>query len=131
MSIRMKIAAAEVSKTKQAEQQQKATEKETLERMGMFKQVLEIDEDDQLANHGYGDCLVELSRFEEAIPHLKKSLEIKPTHSAGYLVLAKAYESLKLVDDAKKTYETGIDVAAKRGDMEPLKKMKERLSQLG
>jgi folate-binding protein YgfZ len=130
MSIRMRMAAAQASKSKQDEEQRKATQQETLERMGMFQQVLEIDEDDQLANHGYGDCLVELSRFEEAIPHLKKSLAAKPTNSNGYLVLARAYEGLSRIDDAKETYETGIDVAAKRGDMEPLKKMKERLGQL-
>jgi folate-binding protein YgfZ len=130
MSIRMKLAAAEVSKTKKEEEQRKASEQETLQRMGMFKQVLEIDEDDQLANYGYGDCLVNLNRFEEAIPHLKKSLELKPTHSAGYLVLAQAYEGLEKIDEARQTYETGIEVAAKRGDMEPLKKMKAQLAQL-
>ncbi len=130
MSIRMRIAAAEASKTKQEEEKRKATEQETLQRMSMFQQVLEIDEDDQLANHGYGDCLVELSRFEEAIPHLQKSLKAKPTNSNGYLVLARAFEGLNRIDEAKETYETGIDVAAKRGDMEPLKKMKERLASL-
>lgn len=130
MSIRMRIAAAQASKTKQEEEKRKATEQETLQRMSMFQQVLEIDEDDQLANHGYGDCLVELSRFEEAIPHLQKSLKAKPTNSNGYLVLARAFEGLNRIDEAKETYETGIDVAAKRGDMEPLKKMKERLASL-
>lgn len=130
MSIRMRIAAAQASQSKQEEEKRKASEQETLQRMSMFQQVLEIDEDDQLANHGYGDCLVELGRFEEAIPHLKKSLAAKPTHSAGYLVLARAYEGLSSAEEAKQTYETGIEVAAKRGDMEPLKKMKERLAQL-
>lgn len=130
MSIRMRIAAAQASKSKQEEEQRKATEQETLQRMSMFQQVLEIDEDDQLANHGYGDCLVQLSKFEEAIPYLKKSLKAKPTNSNGYLILAQAYEGLSRFDDAKETYENGIDVAAKRGDMEPLKKMKERLGQL-
>lgn len=128
MSIRMRQAAMQVSKAKEDEEKKKVSEEETRERMGMFKQVLEIDADDQLANYGIGDCLVELSQFEEAIPHLQKSLELKPTHTVGYLVLGKAYEGLKRADDARSTYEKGIDVAAKRGDMEPLKKMQERLA---
>lgn len=130
MSIRMRMAAAEVSKAKQAEEQRKVSEKETLERMAMFQQVLEIDDEDQLANYGLGDCLVALSRFDEAVPRLKKALVAKPTHTAGYLVLGQAYEGLKQTVEARQTYETGIDVAAKRGDMEPLKKMQERLERL-
>ena len=130
MSIRMKMAAQQVAKVKQDDEERKATEAETLERMKMFQQVLSIDQDDQLANYGLGDCLVELAKFDEAIPHLERSIELKPNHSVAYLVLGKAFEGLKQIDKARATYEQGIDMAAKRGDMEPLKKMQEKLETL-
>src|SRR5690606_15126291 len=85
MSIRMRMAAAQVSKDKEAEEQRKQLEAETIQRMSMFQQVLEIDEDDQLANYGYGDCLVALSRFAEAVPHLQKAIALKPSHSVAYV----------------------------------------------
>lgn len=127
MSIRMRMAAAQVSKDKEAEEQRKQLEAETIQRMSMFQQVLEIDEDDQLANYGYGDCLVALSRFAEAVPHLQKAIALKPSHSVAYVSLGKAFEGLNQIEDARKTYIAGIEAAAKRGDGEPMKKMQERL----
>ena len=32
----------------------------------MFKQVLAIDQEDLLANYGYGSCLVELGQYQDA-----------------------------------------------------------------
>jgi len=130
MSIRMRMAAEQFSKDKEADEQRKAKEKEALERMSMFQQVLEIDAEDQLANYGFGDCLVALSRFEEAVPHLQKAIQLKPSHSVAYVALGSAFEGLNQIEDAKSTYVAGIDAAAKRGDGEPLKKMQERLNAL-
>ena len=128
MSIRMRQAAAQFSKDKEAEEEKKKQQAETLQRMSMFQQVLEIDPEDQLANYGYGDCLTALERFEEAVPHLEKAIKLKPSHSVAYVSLGKAFEGLNRIEDAKKTYIAGIDAAAKRGDGEPMKKMKDRLS---
>jgi len=130
MSIRMREAAAQFSKDKEAEEERKKLQAETIQRMSMFEQVLEIDPEDQLANYGYGDCLVALDRFEEAVPHLEKAIKLKPSHSVAYVSLGKAYEGLNRIDEAKTTYIAGIDAAAKRGDGEPMKKMKDRLNQL-
>ncbi len=130
MSIEMRLALQQSKDEKKKEKERQVSQEETLERMGMFREVLDIDEDDQLANYGYGDCLVELGRFEEALLHLKRSIELKPTHTVAYLALGKAYEGLVNSKEARAAYESGIDVAAKRGDMEPLKKMQARLDKL-
>lgn len=130
MSIRMRQAAAQYSKDKEADEEKKKQQAETLQRMSMFEQVLEIDPDDQLANYGYGDCLTALDRFEEAVPHLEKAIRLKPSHSVAYVSLGKAFEGLNRIEDAKNTYIAGIDAAAKRGDGEPMKKMKDRLNAL-
>ncbi len=130
MSIRMRIAAQQMAKQKEEEKQRDDLHAEAEERLSMFRQVLEIDSEDQLANYGSGDCLVQLGRFDEALNHLQKAIDLKPNHSVAYLALGQAFEGLKRLSEAKNAYERGIDVAAKRGDMEPLKKMQERLAML-
>jgi folate-binding protein YgfZ len=131
MSIRMSQMAREVAAKQQQEKDDKVRREEAEHRMGMFKQVLEIDADDLLANHGTGSAYVELEDYASAIPFLKKALETKPTHTVAYLALGKAYEGTGDIALATKTYEDGIAVASKRGDMTPMKEMQERMAQLG
>lgn len=123
MSIRMKQAAEQMAKEKQAAAEAQESQEEAKQRMEMFSQVLAIDSEDLLANYGLGDCLIVLGEFAEAINYLKKAIEVKPTHSVAYLALGRAYEGLSDRESALSTYEKGIEVAAQRGDMEPLKKM--------
>lgn len=123
MSIRMKQAAEQMAKEKQEAAAAAESQEETKQRMEMFRQVLGIDSEDLLANYGLGDCLIALGDYAEATGYLKKAIEIKPTHSVAYLALGRAYEGLCDTEAAARTYERGIEIAAQRGDMEPLKKM--------
>jgi len=41
------------------------------------------------------------SKFEEALPYLKKAIEIKSTHTVAYVSLAEAYEGLGRDDEAE------------------------------
>ncbi|HMO24340.1 MAG TPA: tetratricopeptide repeat protein, partial [Candidatus Melainabacteria bacterium] len=68
-----------------------AKRKETIERLAMFEEVLEIDPDDFLANYGKGSCLVELEQYREAESYLEKAIAIKPNHTVAYLDLGRAY----------------------------------------
>ncbi len=130
MSIRMKLAARELAASKELQASKKEREEETRKRMEMFKEVLEIDTDDLLANNGLGGCYVELGEFENAIPLLQKAISIKTTHTVAYVSLAEAFEGLKRYEEARETYLKGIEVASKRGDMTPLKQMQEKLAML-
>ncbi|HEY9774896.1 MAG TPA: tetratricopeptide repeat protein [Planktothrix sp.] len=130
MSIRMRIAARQA--TLEKEQKEKKTEEreETLQRLEMFQQVIAIDAEDLLANYGVGSCFVALGEFSQAIPFLRKAIEVKPTHTVAYISLGEAYEGLGDVSQAVASYEKGIDVASARGDMTPLKEMQSRLAAL-
>lgn len=130
MSIRMQQIAREVDQKRKDEETQKEKLEAAVARMEMFKQVLEIDSEDLLANAGVGSIYVELEEFEQAIPYLLKSIEVKPTHSMSYVALGAAYSGLKRWDEATKTYRQGIEVAAKRGDMTPLKEMQLQLAKV-
>lgn len=130
MSIRMSQLAKEHAKKKQEEAEKKASIEEQERRLDMFHQVLKIDPADFLANNGVGTVYVELGKFTEAIPFLLKAIEVKPTHTVAYVALGKAYEALNEIAQARKVYEAGIDLAAKRGDITPMKEMQAHLDLL-
>ena len=100
------------------------------QKISMFKQVLEIDPVDQVANFGLGSVYHDLKRYEEAIPPLQTVVKEYKDYSAAYVLLGKTMEKLSLRDEAIKTYREGIAVASKKGDLMPLKEMQQKLNQL-
>lgn len=130
MSLRMKEIMAESKQKEEAEKKKQHDQGETQKRLEMFKQVLAIDGDDLLANYGTGSCLVELGRFEDSLAYLNKAIEVKADYTNAYLFLGKAHLGLNDSKEASRALVKGIEVAAKRGDGEPLKAMQIMLNQL-
>jgi len=130
MSIRMKTVAQQAAADEEAKQQRAQARIDAEERMGMFRQVLEIDADDLLANYGVGSCSVALDQFAEAIPFLTKAISLKPSYTVAYLALGQAYHGVGKTVEAVQTYEQGIAVASKRGDLSPMKEMQGKLDAL-
>lgn len=130
MSIRMQQASREFGKKKEKEDEQKRKAEESLQRAQMFKQVLDIDAEDLLANFGLGNLYVEIGKYAEAAPLLKKAIAVKPDYTAAFLALGSALEGDKKYPEAIEIFRQGIAVASKRGDFEPMNKMKEKLTQL-
>ncbi len=130
MSIRMRLAAQQANAQKKDEEKKAQELEEASSRMEMFKQVLEIDSEDLLANYGVGSCYVVLGEFEGAVPFLQKAIEVKPTYTLAYSSLAQAFEGCGQVQEAIDAYQKGIEVASKRGDMTPLADMQKRLAAL-
>jgi folate-binding protein YgfZ len=130
MSIRMKIAAKLAMEETQDKKRHEEQKIEQMERLKMFEQVLQIDSEDLLANYGAGSCYEALGEFDKAIPLLKKAIEVKPTHTVAFLSLGVAYEGLGEFSKAAETYKEGISVASKRGDMQPMQDMQNRLGKI-
>lgn len=130
MGIRMKLLAKQALIAKEEQDEKAQLKEKSQERMQMFKEVLEIDSEDLLANYGLGSCYVVLDEFSQAVPYLKKAIAIKPSHTVAYLALGEAYEGLNCVKDAIEAYQKGIEVAAKKGDMMPLQEMQKKLALL-
>ncbi len=130
MGIQMRKIAQEAAQEQKVKEDKKRQREEAAERLRMFHEVLEIDADDLLANYGLGNVHVDLGEYALAIPYLKKAIEVKPTHTVAYLALGQALEALERIPEALETYKEGVNVAAKRGDMIPLKEMQNRLAQL-
>ncbi len=128
MSIRMALAAQEAALAKQQEQTSQEKQEQARERLEMFLQVLAIDSEDLLANYGSGTCYIDLLQYAQAVPFLTKAITLKPSHTLAYLALAIAYQSLNKSNEAIETLMKGIEIAAKRADMDVLKQMQLKLS---
>jgi tetratricopeptide (TPR) repeat protein len=112
------------------ESEKKARLAEWEQRESMFLQVLEIDEEDTLANYGIGSIAVEKGEWERAKKHLEKVLAADPKYSVAYLALGKAYQALGLIDEARATWKDGVAVAAAKGDLMPANQMHSELERL-
>jgi len=121
----------EEAKAKKAEAEIKKKEEEDIDRRkSMFLQVLEIDEDDTIANYGMGDISYARKDYQVAKDHLEKVIKIDPKYSMAYLVLGKTLEALKDYESASEIYLTGIEVASKLGNMMPANEMQSRYSKI-
>lgn len=117
------------AKNKEAETLRKQKQQdEWAQRESMFKQVLEIDAEDTLANYGLGSIAVEKQEWQKAREHLERVLKQDPKYSVAYLALGKALKGLGLKDEAKKVWEEGIKVSAAKGDLMPANQMQQELS---
>jgi tetratricopeptide (TPR) repeat protein len=103
-------------------------EKEWAQRESMFRQVLEIDPDDTLANYGLGSIAVERGDWERALPYLERVLAADPKYSVAYLALGKALKALGRVEEAKVIWCEGIKVSAAKGDLMPANQMQQELN---
>ncbi|MCP4895529.1 MAG: tetratricopeptide repeat protein, partial [bacterium] len=100
------------------------------QRAELFRQVLEVDPDDAMANCELGEIELNQGRFNEAIELLRRALDGDECYSSAYLALGQAHESLSEEEEARRIYEQGIKIAAKKGDMATANKMQARLSAL-
>lgn len=120
----------EVEVKKEEEAKKIKEEVDLLRRLDMFKQVLDLDASDVIANFGLADILFKKEKYEEALPLLETVLKHDPKYSKGYLLLGKTLEALGKTSLAKEIYANGIMVASKKGEMMPANEMQSRLSKL-
>ncbi|MFN8673130.1 MAG: tetratricopeptide repeat protein [Candidatus Sericytochromatia bacterium] len=126
-TLKFKKTASEAKQKKAEEELKKQQLQAIYERMEMFKEVLETeDPDDLIANYGMGKAYFDLNNYKEAIPYLKKSIEIKRDYSTAYLYLGKSLEFIDNDQEALQIYKIGIAEASKKGDLMPLKEMEKR-----
>lgn len=111
------------------EQAEKA-ESERQQRESMFRQVLEIDPEDPLANHGLGTICLERGDYAQAQSYLESVLRADPNYAVAYLALGKALSSQGFANEARRVWSDGVRVAAKRGELMPANEMQSLLLKL-
>jgi folate-binding protein YgfZ len=115
---------------KHAEQERERIRAEARERIGMFREVLEIDPEDPVATMGMGTAHMQLEAYEEAIPYLEAAARLQKDYSAAYLQLGKCYEFSGKRAEAVTAYREGIAAAGRKGDLMPMREMERRLKAL-
>lgn len=120
----------EAKAKKQIEEQKKQKIEELMKREKMFMQVLDIDQEDVVANFGMADIEYNKGKYIDALNYVLQALKTDPNYSQGYLLKGKVEEALLDPDSAKETYAKGIEVATKKGEMMPANEMQSRLNSL-
>lgn len=120
----------EAKSKRELEERKKQEAQELAQREDMFRQVLEIDQDDVIANYGLADIYYLKKEYQQAQQHLERVLSADPKYSVAYLLYGKVLEALKDKKMASEVYERGIVVASKKGDMMPANEMQSRLNEL-
>ncbi|WP_127715629.1 hypothetical protein [Halobacteriovorax sp. HLS] len=120
----------EAKKKKQDDEVLKEKNEQMLQRESMFKQVLEIDSVDTIANYGMADIFFFRKEYEKSKKHLEVVLSEDDKYSMAYLLLGKNLELLNNTTEAREVYKKGIQVASAKGELMPANEMQARLMKL-
>ena len=75
-----------------------------------YESALGIDPGLAAAHHGLGTVRMLQTRFEEAIPHLERTLQLDPGRSEALLALAEAQEQVGRRAAARATYASFLGI---------------------
>lgn len=117
----------EAQKKKQKEEYEQKRLAEISRREGMFKQVLDMDPDDAMANNGMGEIELDRKNYELASKHFRKAIEVDEKYSVAYLGLAKCLYQMNDSENMQMILEQGIRIASKNGDLMPANEMQSML----
>ncbi|HEY0547132.1 MAG TPA: tetratricopeptide repeat protein [Pyrinomonadaceae bacterium] len=84
-------------------------------RIDTFKQMLLGDPDNSLVRFGLANEYLKAERYEEAIDALNNYLRRADDEGAAFGMLARAYEKVGMRDEARESYQRGIEAAQKHG----------------
>ena len=99
-------------------------------REGMFKQVLEMDPEDAMANNGMGEIELDRQNFMQAQKYFDAAIKSDKKYSVAYLGLAKSLYQQQKIDELKDVLQEGIKIAGKNGDLMPANEMQSLYSKL-
>jgi len=88
-----------------------------------LEQLLTRGPDNALLRYGLGHEYLKAGQFDRAAEQFRKAVEHDPQYSAAWKLLGKALTSTGRNADAIRAYETGIRVAAQKGDVQAAKEM--------
>lgn len=86
--------------------------------------------DNALLRFGLANEYLKLGQIEQAIGHLRKALTHDPKYSAAWKRLGKALADTGRTHEAITAYESGIQTAEEKGDIQAAKEMRIFLKRL-
>jgi Flp pilus assembly protein TadD len=85
-------------------------------RMEILKTMLEQNPRDTFARYGLAMEYANNGELENAVAEFRALLEFNPDYAAAYFHGGQALEKLGRVEEARRTYEQGIQVTSRTGD---------------
>jgi len=95
-----------------------------------LEKMLADGQDSLLLRFGLGQAYLKEHQPANAIPHLQRALQFDSDYSAAWKLLGQAHADYGEREQAIATYEKGIEVAEKKGDMQAAKEMRVFLRRL-
>ena len=92
--------------------------------------MLHRGQDNALVRYGLGNEYLKLEEFDRAVEHLEKAVAFDREYSAAWKALGKAFAGARRNPEAINAYETGIEVAEKKGDVQAVTEMRVFLKRL-
>jgi Tfp pilus assembly protein PilF len=78
--------------------------------MSLYERALSVTKDNYLIQSSYGDLLRKAGHIQEAMGHLRRAVEIKPTFARGHSNLALALQEKGLFDEASAEFERALEL---------------------
>jgi len=92
--------------------------------------MLEQGQDSLILRFGLGQAFLKQKNYSAAIEHLRSALNFDSEYSAAFKLLGKAYAQSNQPQLAISTYEQGIKIAERKGDIQAVKEMRVFLKRL-
>lgn len=86
--------------------------------------LVDTPRDGALLRFGIANELMHQERWDEAVPQLRRALEMQRDYSAAWKLLGKALVAAGRDDEALAAYHEGIAVAEAKGDVQAAKEMR-------
>lgn len=101
-----------------------------MSKIDTFEKMLEDGNDNALLRYSLGNEYAQAGKHDKALEHLARAVELNPDYSAAWKLYAKTLNTNGDTQAAIETYEKGIKVAEKNGDIQSVKEMKVFLRRL-
>ncbi|MFV1982011.1 MAG: tetratricopeptide repeat protein [Thiohalomonadales bacterium] len=95
-----------------------------------FEKMLQSGQDNAMLRFGLGQAYLKEKQYDNAVKHLEQATLHDPEYSAAWKLLGKAYAQLDDTKHAITSYQSGIEVAERKGDKQAAKEMQIFLKRL-
>ena len=84
-------------------------------RIEQLKVLIDKDPNNPLGRYGLANELFKSELFEDAIVEINEYLKLKDDEGAVYRMLAECYVKMGNIEEAKQTYQKGVEAANRHG----------------
>ena len=92
--------------------------------INLLETMLASGQDNALLRFTLGSAFIKHNKYEQAVEHLAKSVELDPDYSAAWKAYGRALAESGQAEAAITAYEKGIIVAEGKGDIQAAKEMR-------